>query len=69
MKNLALLLFIGLFPFFLSAQTAVVKGKLTDTTGQLLQNATISVLQKKDSSLISYTMSDSKGSFEIKTFH
>ncbi|HEX6170897.1 MAG TPA: TonB-dependent receptor [Chitinophagaceae bacterium] len=66
MKNLALLLFIGLFPFFLSAQTGLVKGKLTDTTGQLLHNATISVLQKKDSSFISYTMSDGKGSFEIK---
>ena len=66
MKNLALLLFAGLFPCFLSAQTGVVKGKLVDTTGQVLLNATISVLQKKDSSLVDYTMSDSKGSFEIK---
>ncbi|HKC36054.1 MAG TPA: TonB-dependent receptor [Chitinophagaceae bacterium] len=66
MKNLALLLFVGLFPCFLSAQTGVIKGKLVDTTGQLLLNATISVLQKKDSSLVNYSMSDSKGSFEIK---
>ena len=66
MKNLALLFFIGLSPFFLSAQTGVVKGMLADTTGQLLHNATISVLQKKDSSLVSYAMTDSKGSFEIK---
>jgi len=66
MKNLALLILTGLFSFFVSAQTGAVKGKLADSTGQLLQNATISVLQKKDSSLVSYTMSDSKGSFEIK---
>src|SRR6187200_739167 len=66
MKNLALLILSGLFPFFLSAQTGVVKGRLVDTAGQLLDNATISVLQKKDSSFVSYTMSDSKGTFEIK---
>ena len=66
MKNLALLIMSGLFPFFLSAQTGVVKGRLVDTAGQLLDNATISVLQKKDSSFISYTMSNSKGTFEIK---
>jgi len=66
MKTLALLILSGLFPFFLSAQTGVVKGRLVDTAGQLLDNATISVLQKKDSSFISYTMSDSKGTFEIK---
>ena len=66
MKNLALLIISGLFPFFLSAQTGVVKGRLVDTAGQLLDNATISVLQKKDSSFISYTMSNSKGTFEIK---
>jgi uncharacterized surface anchored protein len=44
----------------------VVKGRLVDTSGQLLDNATISVLQKKDSSFVGYTMSDSKGTFEIK---
>lgn len=66
MKNLNLTILIALFPFCLLAQSGSVKGKLVDTTGQALNNATISVLQKKDSSLVSYTMSDSKGSFEIK---
>jgi Carboxypeptidase regulatory-like domain len=66
MKNLALLLFIGLFPFFLSAQQGAVKGKLIDSTLQSVSNATISVLQKKDSSLVGYTLSDTKGSFELK---
>ncbi|HJS53573.1 MAG TPA: TonB-dependent receptor, partial [Chitinophagaceae bacterium] len=62
----ALLLFIGAFPFALFAQTGVVKGKLIDSTGQSLNSATISVSQKKDSSLVNYTLSDSKGTFEIK---
>ena len=67
MKNLSLLIFIGLFPFILLAQSGSVKGKLLDTTSrQTLSNATISILQKKDSSLLNYTLSDSKGSFEIK---
>jgi hypothetical protein len=66
MKNLALLILSGLFPCFLSAQQGTVKGKLSDSTFQTLGNATISVLQKKDSSLVGYTISDAKGSFELK---
>src|SRR6478752_8284605 len=66
MKTVALLILSGLFPFLLSAQQGTVKGKLSDSTFQLLSNATISVLQKKDSSLVGYTISDAKGSFELK---
>ncbi|HET6766883.1 MAG TPA: carboxypeptidase regulatory-like domain-containing protein, partial [Chitinophagaceae bacterium] len=66
MKNLVLLILTGLFPFILLAQTGSVKGKLVDTTRQSLINATISVLQKKDSFLVSYAISDTKGSFEIR---
>src|SRR5688572_16339177 len=66
MKTLALLILSGLFPYFLSAQQGAVKGKLSDSTLQSLSNATISVLQKKDSSLVGYTISDAKGTFELK---
>ena len=66
MKNLSLLILTGLFPFILIAQTGSIKGKLADTTNQSLNNATISILQKKDSLLVSYTISDTKGLFEIK---
>ncbi len=66
MKNLALLIFTGLFPFILSAQTGAVKGRLIDSARQSLGNATVSVVQKKDSSLVNYTLSDAKGTFEIK---
>ena len=66
MKNLALSVFIGLFPLFLTAQTGVIKGKVTDSTQLLLSNATVSVLHKKDSSVVSYTLSDEKGVFELR---
>jgi len=66
MKNLTLLILTGLFPFILSAQTGAVKGKLVDSASQLLTNATVSVLVRKDSSLVNYTLSDIKGRFEIK---
>ncbi len=66
MKNLALSILIGIFPFCLSAQTGTVKGRLTDSTGQLLSNATVSLLQKKDSMFVGYALSDAKGYFELK---
>ena len=65
MKNLALLILTGFFPLISLAQGSV-KGKLVDTARQSLTNATVSVLQQKDSSLVSYSLSDTKGSFEIK---
>ena len=66
MKNLALLILFGIFPLCMPAQTGTVKGKLTDSIGQSLSNATISILQKKDSSFVNYAQSDANGSFEIK---
>ena len=66
MKNLALSILALLFSFCLVGQTGTVRGKLVDTTALELSNATISVLLKKDTSLVSYTLSDSKGYFEIK---
>jgi Outer membrane protein beta-barrel family/Carboxypeptidase regulatory-like domain len=66
MKNLALLILSGLFPYFLSAQQGAVKGNLIDSTLQSVSNATIAVVLKKDSSLAGYTLSDAKGSFELK---
>ena len=44
-----------------------IKGKLIDTSSkQILSDATISVIDTKDSSLITYTLSDKSGAFEIK---
>ena len=65
MKNLSLLILTGLFPLLLFAQNGAIKGKLIDSAGQSMSNATVSVLHKKDTSLVSYVLSDEKG-FEIK---
>jgi uncharacterized surface anchored protein len=67
MKKLILLLCI--FPSAFIAQAQIngsVKGKLIDTTAkQPLSEATVSVMLVKDSSLVSFSVSDKKGSFEI----
>jgi len=48
------------------AQKGTIKGSLYDTlANQPIENATISLLQKKDSSLVSFTMTDTKGRFEL----
>ncbi|MGC4035550.1 MAG: outer membrane beta-barrel protein [Chitinophagaceae bacterium] len=55
-----------LFSTEIIAQRGTVKGNLFDTlANQPVANATISLLQKKDSALVSFTMSDDKGRFEI----
>ena len=68
MKNLSLLFISVLFSFIADAQlNGSVKGKLTDTTTkQPLSDATVSLLSAKDSSLVTYSLSDKKGFFEIK---
>jgi hypothetical protein len=66
-KILFILLGLTLFAAVAMAQDGSVKGKLIDTSGkQPLSAATISIMNVKDSSLVSYTLSDKKGAFEIK---
>jgi Carboxypeptidase regulatory-like domain len=44
-----------------------IKGKLTDTLAKLpVPDATISVLNAKDSSLVTFTLSTKLGAFEVK---
>lgn len=55
-----------LYSFLLAQKNGVVKGIAFDTLAkQPVVAATITLLQKKDSSLVSFTMTDSKGQFEI----
>jgi Outer membrane protein beta-barrel family/CarboxypepD_reg-like domain len=67
MKKLILLLCILSSAFITHAQVnGSVKGKLLDTAGkQPLSEATVSVMLVKDSSLVSFSLSDKKGNFEI----
>ena len=69
MKRL-LLIVVACFTFTgLMAQTGngVVKGKLTDTIyKEVLSEATITVLNPKDSSVVSFVLSNPKGEFTIR---
>jgi hypothetical protein len=60
------ILFLGSY-FFSPAQTASVKGVITDTISkQNLSNTVISLLRLKDSILYKFTRSDAKGNFDFK---
>src|SRR5258708_37634727 len=67
MKKLSLLLAISLICLVSRAQkNGSIKGSLYDTAAkQGVASATITVLQQKDSSLVSFTMTDYKGRFEL----
>src|SRR5690348_1575432 len=67
MKKLPLLLIAILLCLAATAQkNGSIKGVLFDTAAnQPVASATITLLQKKDSSLVSFTMTDSKGRFEL----
>ncbi|MBK5272058.1 MAG: carboxypeptidase regulatory-like domain-containing protein, partial [Bacteroidia bacterium] len=70
MKHTFILLFFALFLFSISqAQKSdgTIKGKLIDTSAnQPISDATISVINTKDSSLAFFTLSDKQGFFEVK---
>ena len=67
MKKFILLLSILSLAFIAQAQiNGSIKGKLVDSTAkQSLSEATVSVMLLKDSSLVSFSLSDKKGNFEI----
>jgi hypothetical protein len=66
MKKIYLLLVIILPGLVSVAQKGSVKGTLTDTlVKQPVAAATLTLLSRKDSSLVSFTMTDNKGAFEL----
>ncbi|WP_315818929.1 carboxypeptidase regulatory-like domain-containing protein [Paraflavitalea speifideaquila] len=67
MKKIYLLIVISLCTLAMQGQkNGSLKGLLYDSIAkQPVASATITVLQKKDSSLVTFTMTDSKGRFEI----
>ncbi|WP_166437044.1 outer membrane beta-barrel protein [Niastella caeni] len=55
-----------LYSFLLAQKNGVVKGIALDTLAkQPVLSATVTLLQKKDSSLVAFSMTDNKGQFEI----
>lgn len=66
MNRYCFIVFLLLSSAIAFAQRGTIGGVLFDTLAkQPVANATISLLQKKDSSLVSFTMSDNNGSFEM----
>lgn len=67
MKKIYLLIIVSLCALTTQAQkNGIIKGLLFDSVAkQPVASATITVLKKKDSALVSFTMSDSKGRFEL----
>ncbi len=63
MKNIIISIFL-LFPFFLFAQTASIKGKLQDRNKEAIAYATITVSTASDS-LLQGVITDEKGNFEF----
>ncbi len=68
MRKISLLLWFACFTTVLAAQkNGSVKGVAYDTISkQPVAGATISVLEKKDSSLVTFTMTANDGQFELK---
>ncbi|MEP6724760.1 MAG: carboxypeptidase-like regulatory domain-containing protein, partial [Bacteroidota bacterium] len=71
MNRITLLIFLlVIYMLPLTAQkniTGTIRGKVIDTTGkQPLADATLSLMDLKDSSSISFTVADEKGVFEMK---
>src|SRR6478672_11548724 len=68
-KIFTLLVFtISLFTTAIAQKTdGSIKGKLVDTTAkQPISNATVSIVDAKDSSLATFTLSNKQGAFEVK---
>ena len=67
MKKILLVLFSGFIWLAVSAQkNGTVKGVVFDTIAkQPVPAATITVLQSKDSSLVTFTMTNSRGEFSL----
>lgn len=63
-KSIPGLILLSLFSFTTFAQSASIKGTITDTAEKKnLSNAVITLLNKKDSFLVKYTRSDKEGNF------
>ncbi|MDR2834604.1 MAG: TonB-dependent receptor family protein [Bacteroidales bacterium] len=64
-KNLFLLIIIFISVLNVNSQISII-GQLKDTTNEFVPAATVMLLNSKDSALVNYTTSDSKGIFSFK---
>jgi hypothetical protein len=66
MSKLFTAIFLAFFSVSLSAQTFNVKGKLMEESGAGLPNATVLLLNAKDSVMANYALTDNQGWFEVR---
>lgn len=66
MKRIYILFVLTLSFQFAVAQKFSLKGQVTDTVSSPMPSATVMLLNPKDSSLVNFGVSDTKGFFEIK---
>ncbi|MBL7858499.1 MAG: TonB-dependent receptor [Cyclobacteriaceae bacterium] len=66
MKKFPSLILLCVLSFAGFAQKYSIKGQVTDSTAAPLPSSTIMLLNPKDSSLVNFGISDTKGFFEIK---
>ena len=59
-------LLIVLMALNLSAQTFTIEGQVQDSNNNPLENATISLLKQKDSSVVNFAGTNARGSFSLK---
>lgn len=66
MKNFIALIFLMMGAFVASAQKYSITGTVTDTVRSSLPSSTVMLLNPKDSTLVNFGVTDTKGLFEIK---
>ncbi len=69
MKNFTRLISFAallLLTFWSQAQNASIKGNITDKNGKIVEFATVTILQSKDSSLVKGALADANGNFELE---
>ena len=64
-KRFSIIIFFALIAFSAKAQLTIT-GQLKDTIGEPVSSATVMLLSAKDSTLMNFTTSDSKGNFAFK---
>lgn len=66
MKKLYVLFFLVLVSSLVMGQKFIITGQVSDTLSNPLPSATVMLLNPKDSSLVSFSVSDARGVFEMK---
>lgn len=65
MRHLTLFIFLFFTSFLMAQNTVNVKGMVVDSLGKPIEASTVYFSKQRDSTLVEYTMTDSKGNFKM----